>query len=218
AIVPPSQPPPKLARGAQTLRFYSPAHRVQSAAETPAARSPSMTPRAMSARAMRAAQMPELAESMSLPRGAETVPEDGSLLRNGLDARVHFTGLARELGKSYRDRFGIELWADVRGIEAMQDKLREIFRDGPPTTPAEVAEARRHGALFSEILVRTAGAEWSDISPTELGYWAMTIPPSTRVLPFGKIARFIAQIQSPRSEGGDLLQYYREIERRGGIV
>lgn len=218
AIVPPSQPPPKLARGAATLRFYSPAQRVQSATETPAARSPSLTPRGMSVRAMRAAAMPELAETLSLPPGSETVPEDGSLLRNGLDARVHFTRLGRELGKSYRERFGIELWADVRGIEVMQAKLREIFRDGPPKTPAEVAEARRHGALFSEILVRTAGAEWSDISPTELGFWSMTIPPSTRVLPFGKIARFIAQIQNPRSEGGDLVQYYREIERRGGIV
>ena len=218
AIVPPSQPPPKLARGAATLRFYSPAQRVPSATEMPTTRPPSMAPRAISARAMRAMQTPELAESLSLPRGADAVPEDGSLLRNGLEARVHFTQLARELGKSYRDRFGIELWADVRGVESMQLKLREIFRDGPPKTPAEIAEARRHGALFSEILVRTAGAEWSDISPTELGYWAMTIPPSTRVLPFGKIARFIAQIQNPRSEGSDLVQYYREIERRGGIV
>ena len=100
----------------------------------------------------------------------------------------------------------------------MQNKLREIFRDGPPRSPVEVAEARRHGALFSEILVRAAGAEWSDISPTELGYWAMTIPPSTRVLPFGKIARFIATISAPRSDGSDLVQYYKEIERRGGIV
>lgn len=234
AIVPPSQPPPKLARGAATLRFYSPAQRVQSA-EAPAATAAalsqppfsqpafsqppkSLTPRALSARAMRAAATPELAEQLSLPRGHENVPEDGVLLRTGLDARVHFTRLSRELGRSYRERFGLELWSDLRGIETMQHKLREIFANGPPRQPAEVAEARRHGALFSEILVRTLGAEWSDIAPTELGYWAMTIPPSTRVLPFGKIARFIASIGNPRADGSDLVSYYREIERRGGVV
>ncbi|MEO9141633.1 MAG: hypothetical protein ABI332_05130 [Polyangiaceae bacterium] len=225
-IIAPSQPPPgqSPARGAQTLRFYSPTKSVVTSSDTAAAtRSasqppPSLTPRAMSARALRAQQVPELAESLALPVGGEAVPEDGSLLRSGLEVRVHFTKLARELGKSYRERFGLELWADIRGIETMQDKLVEMFRDSPPRSPAEVAEARRHGALFSEILVRTLGAEWSDISPTELGYWAMTLPPSTRVLPFGKVARFIASISNPKADAADLLAYYREVERRKGIV
>ncbi|HEX7664384.1 MAG TPA: hypothetical protein VF407_07740, partial [Polyangiaceae bacterium] len=226
AIVAPSQPPPAPSpgRGAQTLKFYSPASRVHASTDTTAAaRSasqppPSLTPRAMSARALRAQATPELAETLSLPVGGEAVPEDGQLLRSGLEARVHFTKLSRELGKSYRERFGLELWADIRGLETMQDKLVEMFRDSPPRSPAEVAEARRHGALFSEILVRTLGAEWSDISPTELGYWAMTLPPSTRVLPFGKVARFIASISNPKSDVADLLAYYREVERRKGIV
>ncbi|MEO8878216.1 MAG: hypothetical protein ABI461_21665 [Polyangiaceae bacterium] len=226
AIVPPSNPPPALARGAATLKFYSPAHRAASKGEVAppslsgpmSAPPPSLTPRAMSARALRAAAPAEPAEMLGLPPGGDRVEQDGSLLRTGIEARVHFTRLARELGRSYRERFSIELWSDIRGIETMQNKLREMFRDGPPKTPADVAEARRHGALFSEILVRSLGAEWSDIAPTELGYWAMTIPPSTRVLPFGKMARFIAAASDPKSDASDLLKYYLEIERRRGVV
>ncbi|HEX4354157.1 MAG TPA: hypothetical protein VHZ95_14610 [Polyangiales bacterium] len=223
AIVPPSRPPPSLARGAATLKFYGPTKAQSQALEASSSGSLSMppaslTPRAMSARALRAAAPAELAEMLTLPPGGDRVDQDGSLLRTGLEARVHFTRLARELGRSYRERFSIELWSDIRGIETMQNKLREMFRDGPPKTPADVAEARRHGALFSEILTRSLGAEWSDISPTELGYWAMTIPPSTRVLPFGKMARFIAAASDPKSDAGDLMKYYLEIERRRGVV
>lgn len=223
AIVPPSRPPPSLARGAATLKFYGPTKAEAQAAVSASSGSisippASLTPRAMSARALRAAAPAELAEMLALPPGGDRVEQDGSLLRTGLEARVHFTRLARELGRSYRERFSIELWSDIRGIETMQMKLREMFRDGPPKTPAEVAEARRHGALFSEILTRTLGAEWSDISPTELGYWSMTIPPSTRVLPFGKMARFIAAASDPKSDAGDLMKYYLEVERRRGVV
>jgi len=221
AIVPPSNPPPALARGAATLKFYSPAHRAASKEDAPSSLSgppPSLTPRAMSARALRASAPAETAEVLSLPPGGERVEQDGSLLRTGIEARVHFTRLARELGRSYRERFSIELWADIRGIETMQGKLREMFRDGPPKTPSDVAEARRHGALFSEILIRSLGAEWSDIAPTELGYWAMIIPPSTRVLPFGKMARFIAAASDPKSDADDLMKYYLEVERRRGVV
>jgi hypothetical protein len=223
AIVPPSRPPPSLARGAATLKFYGPTKAETQAAVSASSGSisippASLTPRAMSARALRAAAPAELAEMLALPPGSDRVEQDGSLLRTGLEARVHFTRLARELGRSYRERFSIELWADIRGIETMQMKLREMFRDGAPKTPAEVAEARKHGALFSEILTRSLGAEWSDISPTELGYWSMTIPPSTRVLPFGKMARFIAAASDPKSDPGDLMKYYLEVERRRGVV
>jgi hypothetical protein len=223
AIVPPSRPPPSLARGAATLKFYGPTRAEAQAAASASSSAisippASLTPRAMSARALRAAAPAELAEMLALPPGSERVEQDGSLLRTGLEARVHFTRLARELGRSYRERFSIELWSDIRGIETMQTKLREMFRDGPPKSPADVAEARRHGALFSEILTRSLGAEWSDISPTELGYWSMTIPPSTRVLPFGKMARFIAAASDPKSDAGDLMKYYLEVERRRGVV
>ncbi|MEO7111404.1 MAG: hypothetical protein ABI183_13280 [Polyangiaceae bacterium] len=222
AIVAPSRPPPSLARGAATLKFYGPTKAQSQAVEASSGSlsvpPASLTPRAMSARALRAAAPAELAEMITLPPGGDRVEQDGSLLRTGLEARVHFTRLARELGRSYRERFSIELWSDIRGIETMQNKLREMFRDGPPKTPADVAEARRHGALFSEILTRSLGAEWSDISPTELGYWAMTIPPSTRVLPFGKMARFIAAASDPKSDAGDLMKYYLEVERRRGVV
>jgi hypothetical protein len=223
AIVPPSQPPPSVVRGAATLKFYGPTRAQSQAVEAASGGSvsvppASLTPRAMSARALRAAAPAELAEMLTLPPGGDRVEQDGSLLRTGLEARVHFTRLARELGRSYRERFSIELWSDIRGIETMQTKLREMFRDGPPKTPADVAEARKHGALFSEILTRSLGAEWSDISPTELGYWAMTIPPSTRVLPFGKMARFIAAASDPKSDATDLMKYYLEIERRRGVI
>ena len=72
------------------------------------------------------------------------------------------------------------------------------------------------GALLSEFLARVLDAEWTDITPTELGYWAMSVPPkggvgdSKRVWPFGRILRFIAS-------GGedDLVAFFRKLREPG---
>jgi hypothetical protein len=82
------------------------------------------------------------------------------------------------------------------------------------STPEEAREAELHGALLSEMLARLADAEWVDIAPTELGYWAMTLPTrdgaGKRVWPFGRVLRFIAS-------GGedDLVAFFRKLRELG---
>ena len=98
----------------------------------------------------------------------------------------------------------------MSGVEAMQSVLLESFPDHSVRSPDEAYEVRRHGALLSEILARKLDAEWLDISPNELGYWVMIVPPDTRVWPFGRIARLIAMGHKER----DLVSYYLELQSR----
>lgn len=153
----------------------------------------------------------ELVEHLPLPPGvgAESRTDD-ALPKSVLEARVQFTLLARELGLDYRLKRGIELRADVSGIEAMQSVLLESFPDHEVRTPEEAYEVRRHGALLSEILARRLDAEWLDITPMDLGYWAMIVPPDTRVWPFGRVARLITMGHRER----DLVSYYLELKSR----
>jgi hypothetical protein len=154
----------------------------------------------------------ELAETLSLPPGLHGLiaPED-TVPATVAEARVQFTHLARELGREYRERFGVELWTDLRGIETMQTVLRDDFKDRTIANASEAIRVRRYGAFLSEVLARTLGAEWVDIAPSELGYWAMTVPPSTRVWPFGRVLRLIAMGTKER----DLVSYYLELQARG---
>ena len=153
----------------------------------------------------------ELAEHLALPAG---LGADGraidTLPKSILEARVAFTLLSRELGLDYRLKRGIELRADVSGIEAMQSVLLETFPDRTIRTAEDAYELRRHGALLSEILARRLDAEWLDISPNELGYWAMIVPPETRVWPFGRVARLVEMGHKER----DLVSYYFELQSR----
>jgi len=153
----------------------------------------------------------ELAEHLALPAGLGAdghAPE--ALPKSIVEARVAFTLLARELGLDYRLKRGIELRADVSGIEAMQSVLLEMFPDHTIRTAEDAYELRRHGALLSEILARRLDAEWLDISPTELGYWAMIVLPDTRVWPFGRVARLVEMGHKER----DLVSYYFELQGR----
>lgn len=155
----------------------------------------------------------ELAEHLPLPPGIALERAAGDALpRSVLEARVQFTTLARELGLDYRLERGLELRADVTGIEAMQAVLLESFPDREVRTPREAYEVRRHGALLSEILARRLDAEWLDITPADLGYWAMIVPPDTRVWPFGRVARLIAMGHRER----DLVSYFLELKSRAG--
>lgn len=153
----------------------------------------------------------ELAEHLPLPPGLGHEPRlTDTLPSSVLEARVAFTLLARELGLDYRLKRGVELRADVSGIEAMQSVLLESFPDHAIRTPEDAYELRRHGALLSEILARRLEAEWIDISPNELGYWAMIVPPDTRVWPFARVARLIEMGHRER----DLVSFFFEIQGR----
>ncbi len=154
----------------------------------------------------------EAAETLSLPPGlhGQAAGTDFSLPASVIEARVQFTHLSRELGKEYRLERGIELRTDVAGIEAMQHYLREAYTDRVIQTPQEALEVRKHGAFISEILARTLGAEWTDIGPSELGYWGMIVPPGTRVWPFARVLRLIQMGHKER----DLVSYYLELQAR----
>ncbi|HSO40777.1 MAG TPA: hypothetical protein VLT33_49970 [Labilithrix sp.] len=153
----------------------------------------------------------ELAEHLPLPAGLGHEPRSlDALPKSVLEARVAFTLLARELGLDYRLKRGIELRADVSGIEAMQSVLLESFPDHVIRTAEDAYELRRHGALLSEILARRLEAEWIDISPNELGYWAMIVPPDTRVWPFARVARLVEMGHRER----DLVSFFFEIQGR----
>ncbi len=154
----------------------------------------------------------ELVEHLPLPAGLGNDPRsyEQALPKSVLEARVAFTLLARELGLDYRLKRGIELRADVSGLEAMQSVLLESFPDHLIRTSDDAYELRRHGALLSEILARRFEAEWIDISPNELGYWAMIVPPDTRVWPFARIARLIEMGHRER----DLVSFFFEVQGR----
>jgi hypothetical protein len=153
----------------------------------------------------------ELAEHLALPPGIGAEPRALDVLPTSvLEARIQFTLLSRELGLDYRLKRGIDLRADLSGIEAMQAVLLESFPDHVVHTPDEAYELRRHGALLSEILARRLDAEWLDISPNELGYWVMIVPPDTRVWPFGRVVRLVAMGHKER----DLVSYFLELQGR----
>jgi hypothetical protein len=134
--------------------------------------------------------------------------------RTAAEARALFTHLARELGREYRVKRGVELRTDANALETMQAHLFEAYFGKNVRTLDDWLDVRRHGALLSEILVRTLGAEWTDISGSELGYWAMEVPHAghgaTRVWPFARVLRYVAMGPKER----DLVSYYLELRSR----
>ncbi len=150
-------------------------------------------------------------EHWSLP--GETPPDfdaAGASAETPAEVRAHFTILARGLGLDYRVNRGIELRADISGIEAMQAVLRELFPRESVDTEEERYEVRRHGAFLSELLARRLDAEWVDVSPADVGHWAMVVPPDMRIWPFGRLLRFIHMAHRER----DLVSYYFELRDR----
>ncbi len=168
-------------------------------------------PGVRSASPTRAPPPDDLAEHLSLPEdaGPELVILDGRPA-TPLEARIQMTRLARQLGLDYRLKRGILLRADIAGIEAMQAHLLDSFPDRTVRRPEDVLEVRRHGALFSEILVRHLGAEWIDVASDEIGYWAMHVPPDVRIWPFARVARLIAVGHRER----DLVSTFLELRGR----
>ena len=64
--------------------------------------------------------------------------------------------------------------------------------------------------LGAQVLARTLGAEWVDIGPSELGYWAMMLPTGVRVWPFGRVLRLILMGHKER----DLVSYAASVASR----
>jgi len=140
----------------------------------------------------------EVVETMSHPEGNNT--------------RIRMSRLARELARDYRLSYGVTLKTDEDAIDAMQRHLRRRFSDAKQDARVSQMlndELTRHGALLSEILARTLGAQWTDVSSPELGRWAMAVPPSTRVWPIGRVYRFFEQDQNE----SDLVMFYVELEK-----
>jgi hypothetical protein len=154
---------------------------------------------------------PELVESLALPPGAsEEVLAIGDWPTTPIQARTAMTRLARSLARDYRLWYGSTLRCNVLAIDAMQRHLEHRYTGTSASDPKVVSELQRHGALLSEILARSLGADWADIAPTEPGYWAMLVPPATRCWPIGRVYRFVALGHSER----DLVDYYVDIEAR----
>jgi len=153
----------------------------------------------------------ELASDLALPPGLQGQPASAEIVPTSvIDARIHFTFLARSLGEIFRSKYNVELYADASGIESIQGRLLDDYADGLVHTPEQALDVRRYGAFMSEILARSFGAFWVDIAPADLGYWAMVVPPDTRVWPFGRVLRFIAMGHKER----DLVAYYLELLAR----
>jgi hypothetical protein len=154
---------------------------------------------------------PELIESLPLPLGAnESVLGPNELPTTPNQARVAMTRLARDLARDYRLWYAKTLRCNVLAVEAMQQHLANRYKGAPIGDPAVAWELRRHGALLSEIIARALDGDWTDVAPSEPGYWAMLIPPSTRSWPIGRVYRFVALGNTER----DLVSYYIDLEAR----
>jgi hypothetical protein len=169
--------------------------------------SPGQAPRA----ALPVRYDPELVESLALPMGAsEEILAIGDWPTTPLQVRTAMTRLARSLARDYRLWYGTTLRCNVLAVDAMQRHLAQRYAGAVLSDPKVEAELQRHGALLSEILARTLGAEWVDIGPTEPGYWAMGVASAMRCWPIGRVYRFVALGRNER----DLVSYYLDIEAR----
>jgi hypothetical protein len=156
----------------------------------------------------------EIVETLPLPDGArEDMLEVGAFPRNALEMRIAMTRFSREVGRDYRLFYGTTLKADLLAIDAMQRHLRRRFADGAiDDKHARLLEAEltRHGALVSEILARSLGAEWVDFSSEQPGHWAMMLGSDLRVWPIGRVYRFFRQ----GHRESDLVAFYIDLEAR----
>jgi hypothetical protein len=138
----------------------------------------------------------EVVETMATPEGD--------------DVRVRMTQLARELARDYRLAYSTTLKTDPIAIEAMQRHLRRRVGDAKTEERRRGlgAELLRHGALLSEILARSLGAQWIETVGEE-SRWSMLVPATTRVWPIGRVYRFFEQ----GHRESDLVAFYFELER-----
>jgi hypothetical protein len=185
-----------------------PPHNTPAPTVPPPAYAPNVPPAAPRALAL---YMPELVESLPLPQGAS----EGDLGVNDrpttpAQARIAMTRLARDLARDYRLWYGKTLRCDVIAIDGMQQHLMQRYAGADITEESVAWELRRHGALLTEVIARKLGGGWIDVGPSEPGYWAMFVPPTTRTHPIARVYRFVALGHRER----DLVAYFIELEDR----
>jgi hypothetical protein len=155
--------------------------------------------------------IPEEVETLALPGGlSDEQLAEGVAARNGDEVRIVSTRFARTVGRDYREKYGVKLRMDAQAIESMQRHLIAKWGALGLNSPEATWDVRRHGALLSEILARTLDAEWVDVAPSEIGYWAMFVPPRTRTWPFGRVYRFLTLGHREK----DLVSYYLDLVAR----
>ena len=153
----------------------------------------------------------ELAEHLALPAGL------------GADARA--LDVAAEVGPrgarrvhAARARARARLPPQARHRAA---RRRERHRGDAVRAPRVVPRSRIRTArtpTSSAATVRSSARSSRDVStpsgstsrPSELGYWAMIVPPDTRVWPFGRVARLVEMGHKER----DLVSYFFELQGR----
>jgi hypothetical protein len=154
----------------------------------------------------------EIVESLSLPPGlTEAMLDPGAKPSNPTQARIAMTRLSRTLGRDYRLWYGTTLKINAIAIETMQRHLRRRFDDASADTRTAKrleAELTRHGAFLSEILARSLGGAWVDVSGDQPGRWAMVIHPNVRVWPIGRVYRFFKHGHLE----ADLVAFFLELE------
>jgi hypothetical protein len=125
-------------------------------------------------------------------------------------ARIAMTRLARGVGRDYRLRYGATLLMDLAAIDAMQRHLRGRADIAAPPGKKLEADLTRHGALLSELLARTLGAEWVDLSSGRASDWTMIVPGCLApVSPIDRVRRFFTR----GHREADLVAFYIELER-----
>lgn len=134
----------------------------------------------------------ELAELLSLPPGLH----GQSFVRNVRprtvgEVRVLHTHLSRTLGRTYRERWGLILRCQPESIELMQRILHVRFPSAALRSTDDVSDVYAHGALLSEILVRTYRAEWVDIDHRDFTRWRVVAPNGKTIAPFGRTLGFV---------------------------
>ncbi len=154
----------------------------------------------------------EIVETLPLPAGTtDQMLAEGATPTTPAQVRIAMTRQARALGRDYRLWYGTTLKTNAMAIETMQRHLRRRFGDGGVDAKTEKklsAELTRHGALLSEILARILGGEWTDVVGDEPGRWVMTVGPSLRVWPVGRVYRFFRQ----GHREADLVAFYLDLE------
>jgi hypothetical protein len=162
----------------------------------------------------------ELLVALSLPPDISDESQDSAVTlhvpRTAAAARFACTHLARELGRELNARHGVEIRADVQGLELSQRYLREEIPDGRISNSDHQRSIMRTGAFLSELLARSVAATWIDLESADPGLWAMRVArhsrpgEATRIWPIGRVLRFIVHSHKER----DLVSYYLELEAR----
>jgi hypothetical protein len=153
--------------------------------------------------------LPEEVERLAFPRGITDETLIVGTRPNGYaQMRAWLVRLARDVGREYRERYGVVLRTNASAIEQMQ---RHLMGGGLPRDPRALGrEIVRHGALLGEILARSLDASWTDVPPDLPATWEMFVPPASVVRPVARVNLFLQE----GMRGEDLVAFYLELYTR----